>query len=99
MPNTGGVNTELVNGDGESFFEGIFTDFIQNVEIISEEGVFAELRQSVGIARSEAIFTTINQTVQLRSVNESGDFVSFYQDVQKTIDEQNAVTLNQKVIT
>lgn len=80
-------------------FEGIFGRFYQSVAVAREEGVFGELRQSVGVARAENIFIIFDQEVQLRSIVPSGTHLAcFYQDVQKTVDEYNFITLNQKVI-
>lgn len=80
-------------------FEGIFGRFYASVGTAREEGVFAQLQQSVGVARAENIFIIFDQEVQLRSVLPPGEHIAcFYQDVQKTVDEFNFITLNQKVI-
>jgi hypothetical protein len=98
MSNTSLVNGSEVDGSGESYFEGIIVEFQQSIGVENTLDRIISFEQSVGIVRYENIFTVIDQTVLLRSVNESGDLVCFYQDVQKTVDEQNIVTLNQKVM-
>lgn len=101
MPNSDIINGSLVNGLGYSIFDnGIIASVLQDVQYQTEDSInIAIINQSVGIARAENIFIIFDQVVLLRSITPSGEFVCFYQDIQKTTDEQNFITLNQKVIT
>lgn len=79
-------------------FVGIFGRFYQAVSELRVEGVFIDLNQSIGISRAESIFIVVDQNVQLQSLSEGGPFVTFYQEVQDTSDEQNITLFNQKVM-
>lgn len=98
--NSSPVNDVAINDIApRETFEGIFGRFYQSVSAPRAEGVFADLQQSVGLARAEAIFAILDQEVQLRLIVSSGTHLAcFYQDVQKTTDEHNFITFDQKVI-